>query len=359
MGNKVRRNLISTGLIILILSIVTFTYINVTSKEDNSTNKNNKKTLKEDTKKALGENVNNLSAWVVYWDLNSDSEIKTLGKKLRNISYFAASFDSNNELVMPEKLTNYYNETKGYDYNKYITIVNDKINSDGSSSLKDTNLLKDLLSNPDSRSSHIKDIINLAVKYGFDGIEIDYEQIKNDMKLWDNYILFINELYNKAEKEGLKLRVVLEPNTPLNKLKFNEGPTYVMMCYNLHGGFSEPGGKADSKFIKDLIEKMGKIPGKKNFAIATGGFNWGSNGKTTSISEAEANRISKECNAKVKRDNESQCLFFNYKDENNIEHQVWYADVITLNSWMKVITEKGYDVSIWRLGGNLFEGNSK
>lgn len=354
MKNNVRKNLISTGLIILILSIVTFTYINVTSKEGNFTNKDNNANLNEETKQAFGEDINNLSAWVVYWDLNSDSEIKTLGKKLKNISYFAANFNSNNELVMPEKLTNYYNETKDYDYNKYITIVNDKINNDGSSSLKDVNLLKELLSDSDSRSSHIKDIINLAVKYGFEGIEIDYEQIKNDIKLWDNYILFINELYQKAEKEGLKLRIVLEPNTPFNKLSFNEGPTYVMMCYNLHGGFSEPGEKANPKFIKGLIEKMDKVPGKKEFAIATGGFNWASNGKTTSLSETEGNRISKEYSAKVERDNESQCLFFNYKDENNIEHQIWYADVITLKSWMKVIIEKGYDISIWRLGGNLF-----
>ncbi|WP_055666479.1 glycosyl hydrolase family 18 protein [Desnuesiella massiliensis] len=354
MKNSVRKNLIYTGLIILILSIATLTYINAASKEDNSLNKDNNTPLKEEVKQAFGEDINNLSAWVVYWDLNSDKEIKTLGKKLKNISYFAANFSSNNELMMPENLTNYYNETKDYDYNKYITIVNDKINSDGNYSLKDIGLLKALLSDSASRSDHIKDIINLAVKYGFDGIEIDYEQIKNDMKLWDNYILFINELYQKAEKEGLKLRVVLEPNIPFNKLNFNEGPTYVMMCYNLHGGFSEPGEKANPKFIRDLIEKMGKIPGKKNFAIATGGFNWASNGKTTSLSEAEAKRISKEYNAKVERDNESQCLFFNYKDENNIEHQVWYADAITLKSWMKVITENGYDISIWRLGGNLF-----
>lgn len=354
MKNNVRKNLISTGLIILILSIVTFTYINVTSKEGNFTNKDNNANLNEETKQAFGEDINNLSAWVVYWDLNSNSEIKTLGKKLKNISYFAANFNSNNELVMPEKLTNYYNETKSYDYNKYITIVNDKINNDGSSSLKDVNLLKELLSDSDSRSSHIKDIINLAVKYGFEGIEIDYEQIKNDIKLWDNYILFINELYQKAEKEGLRLRIVLEPNTPFNKLSFNEGPTYVMMCYNLHGAFSEPGEKANPKFIKGLIEKMDKVPGKKEFAIATGGFNWASNGKAASLSETEANRISKEYSAKVERDNESQCLFFNYKDENNIEHQIWYADVITLKSWMKVIIENGYDISIWRLGGNLF-----
>lgn len=355
MSNKVRKNLIFTGLTILIVLIISVIYL--TSKEDNFKSKDNNLAFTEETK-VFQNDINNLSAWVVYWDLNCDKEIKNLDKKLKNISYFAVNFNSNNELIMPEKLINYYNETKSSNYNKYITIVNDKINSDGSSLLKDTNLLKALLSNSDLRSKHIEEIINLAGKYNFDGIEIDYEQIKNDMKLWDDYILFINELYQRAEKEGLKLRVLLEPSIPFDKLSFDEGPTYVMMCYNLHGGFSKPGEKANPKFIMDLIEKMRKVPGKKDFAIATGGFNWASNGKTTSVSEIEANCILKEYGAKVKRDNESQCLFFNYKDEENIEHEIWYADSITLKSWMKVIMEKGYDISIWRLGGNLLSYKS-
>ncbi|MBU3144368.1 glycosyl hydrolase [Clostridium sp. CF012] len=329
-------------------------YINVNSKENNFNKKDNKVVLAED-KKVFEENINNLSAWVAYWDLNSDREIKTLDMELKNICYFAVNFNSTNELVMPENLIDYYNKTKSYDYNKYITIVNDKINSDGSSILKDRNLLKSLFNNSDLRSTHIQEIINLAVKYDFDGIEIDYEQIKNDMKLWDDYILFINELYQKAERKGLKVRVILEPNIPFEKLSFAKGPTYVIMCYNLHGGFSEPGEKANPKFIRELMEKTSKIPGKKDFAIATGGFNWASSGKNTSLSETEANRILKEYGSKAERDDESQCLFFNYTDEKNIEHEVWYADKITLESWMKVIIEKGYDISIWRLGGNLFE----
>lgn len=354
MVNKVRKTLIFIGLIILMVSMISVIYIFFTPKEDNFKNKDTNVVLAEDTK-IFEENINNLSAWVVYWDLNYDKEIRTLDKELKNICYFAVNFNSNNELVIPEKLISCYNQTKGYDYNKYITIVNDKINSDGSSSLKDINLLKALLNNPHSRSNHIEDIISLAVKYNFDGIEIDYEQIKNDMKLWDDYILFINELYQKSEKKGLKLRALLEPNTPFDKLSFDEGPTYVVMCYNLHGGFSEPGEKANPKFIRSLMDKTSKIPGKKDFAIATGGFNWASNGKTTTVSESEANRILKEYRAKVERDDGSQCLFFNYKDEDNIEHEVWYADKITLKSWMKVIRETGHGISIWRLGGNLFE----
>lgn len=337
--------------IVLIILLTPIIYKGVNSKETGY--KENKSVIKEDLK-VFGSSANSLSAWVVYWDLSADKEIKSLNNKLKNVSYFSANFDLNNKLVMPKELINYYNETKSFNYNKYITIVNDKAKGDGSYSLKDINLLKNLLGNEALRSRHIEDIVNLAVKYGFNGIEIDYEQIKSDMGLWNNYILFINELYQKAESKGLKLRVVLETNTPFDKLNFAKGPTYVLMCYNLHGSFSKPGGKADDKFIRSSIEKMRKVPGKKDFAIATGGFNWSSNGKTTSVTEEQANSILKKYKAKVQRDNDSKCLYFIYTDENNLKHEIWYADKITLNSWMKVINEKGYDVSIWRLGGNLF-----
>lgn len=347
MSNNVRKNTIFTGLIILLVLTISVIYVKINSSKD--------KNVTKEATRIFGENTNNLSAWVAYWDLNADSEIGILDKQLKNICYFAINFNFNNKLMMPEKLSNYYSKTKSSNYNKYITIVNDKINSDGSSVLKDTNVLKTLLGNSDSRSSHIEEIINLAVKYDFDGVEIDYEQIKNDMNLWKAYILFINELYQKAEKEGLKIRVILEPNIPFDKLSFEQGPTYVIMCYNLHGGFSKPGEKANPKFIRELLEKTSKIPGVKDFAIATGGFNWSSNGKTTQVTEIEASIILKEYSAKAERDNESQCLYFKYKDHENIEHEVWYADKITLKSWIVVITEKGYDISIWSLGGNLFK----
>jgi spore germination protein len=353
MRNSGDKKSIIIGLAVVLVLIAAVIYISSSSKEAASSGTVIVKPSAENTK-VFEESTNSLSAWVTYWDLKAEEEITVLGKELKNLSYFAVNFDSKNNLVMPKELNDYYNKTKSGNYNKFITIVNDKINEDGSSALKDTNLLKALLSSPESRSGHVEKIINLAVKYGFDGIDMDYEQIKKDYKLWQDYMLFLEELYEKAERQGLKVRVILEPNTPFDNLNFKEGPTYVIMCYNLHGGFSEPGEKANPQFIKELIEKMSKVPGKKDFAIATGGFDWEANGKTKAVSEIEAKELLKKYNVKAQRDANSQTLFFKYKDDKSIQHEVWYADKETLKSWMRVISEKGYDISIWRLSGNLF-----
>lgn len=342
---------------IFIIALVIIMTLNGCVRKKNTTESNesqNKEVTSSKDYEIFDEDIDSLSAWIAYWDLNVQGEIDALNNELKEVSYFAAYFNSDNELIIPEDLINYYNKTRNKEYIKYLTIVNDKINSDGTSSLKDTELLKEVLSDSSSRSNHIKDIITLASKYNFHGIEIDYEQIKDDMELWNKYLLFIKELYNAAKESGFKVKVVLEPNTPFDKLEFVEGPTYVMMCYNLHGGFSEPGEKANPKFINELINKMETVPGNKSFAIATGGFNWASDGKVTSLSEREAKELVKDYSAEEIRHDESNCLVFKYTDKAGVNHEVWYADKNTLGSWMKIINDNGYGVSLWKLGGNVF-----
>ncbi|MGG7212667.1 glycosyl hydrolase [Clostridium nigeriense] len=347
---------IMIGILTLIVTLLLLFKLIDNSKniEENNVTTHGDNVFIDDDKSGTFTDLSNLSSWVVYWDLDVDNEIKQLDNELSSISYFSANFNDKNKLVIPEKLITYYNETKLYSFKKYITIVNDVVYDDGKSSLKDTNVLNEVLRDEESRKNHINEIIDLASKYEFDGIEIDYEQIKDDLDLWDNFLLFIDELYSKSILNNLDLRVMLEPNAPIEKLDFIEGPIYVMMCYNLHGAFSEPGEKANEEFIKSLIEKMKKIDGNKSFAIATGGFDWGEDGKTKSVSELEVNKILSEYDVDVQRDENSKYLYFKYMDKDNIKHEVWYADKITLQCLYKPIIEAGYNVSLWRLGGNLF-----
>lgn len=304
----------------------------------------------------LFKEIDNLSSWVTYWDLKVDKEISFLGQSLKELSYFGAYYNESQELVLPKELIDFYRESnhKATIVN-YITIVNDVVNSDGSSKAKDKDLLYSILMGEEARNNQIEKIINLALDNGFQGIELDYENLKQDEELWDNYLLFIRELYKVAEEKALKVKIVLEPSAPVEELEFPEGPTYVMMCYNLHGGFSEPGPKATPNFIKELILKMEKLTGKKSFAIATGGFDWGDNGKITSITEIDAEKLIEDYGIKVTRDNNSGCKVFKYTDEEGINHEVWYADAETLFTWMQIIKENSQDISLWRLGHNSFK----
>ena len=370
-------NKIRIFLIVVLAIFLIFLFINKVDRNlFNSSFKNNKEGIIEKDNNNYNDEMNSvdnsgsyvdeiqnslngvkISTWVTYWDLPTKTFSENMSGDIKNVSYFSANFNENNKLVVPDKLKDFYNDTEGSNFKKYLTIVNDVIKSDGSSIQKDTEVLKILLYDKSSRENHINEIVNLAIDYGFDGIEIDYERLKKDMTLWENFIIFIKELYYKASEKGLELRVVLEPNIPFENLNFEKGPTYVMMCYNLHGGFSGPGEKANPDFITSLIEEMNKYEVKKDFALATGGFDWlegasGSadgNGKVKSVTEKEAKSLIIEYNAEAIRDEESKYLYFKYKDKDNITHEVWYADTETLNYLSSFILKEGYDVSLWRV----------
>jgi len=102
------------------------------------------------------------------------------------------------------------------------------------------------------------------------------------------FIKFIDELYVAATKKELLIRVLLEPNSIIEKFTLPGGPEYVMMCYNLYGYGTKPGPKANKDFLISMVEKMSRIPGKKGFAVANGGFDFHESGSVEQISTKDA-----------------------------------------------------------------------
>lgn len=299
-----------------------------------------------------------LSAWVTYWDAEGAiDEACELGDSLGSLSFFAAYFNADEELFVCEEISILLKESRHSLPDKplarYITVVNDKLNSKGPASLKDVDLLYSLLGSNDAINAHIEELVALASSGGYDGLEIDYEGIRSDLTLWNCFITFLNRLNTRAGEAGLNLRVLLEPSTPFEQIVLPAGPEYVMMCYNLYGSHTGPGPKADAGFIRQLADKMSGLSGEKSIAIATGGFDWESSGSVISLTEAQATSLRDEYSAQLNRDEASMCAVFEYMDEENDRHEVWYADSVTLQYWMEIIQE--YDnasIAIWRLGGN-------
>jgi spore germination protein len=98
---------------------------------------------------------------------------------------------------------------------------------------------------------------------------------------------------------------------------------------------------------------MKVLEGEKSVALSTGGCMWGDNGEKRFLTEAEARALAKVNDAELSRDEESQCVTFHYEDK-GVGYQVWYADIKTLNYWIAIAQEQGYNnISLWRLGGNM------
>ncbi len=299
------------------------------------------------------------SIWATYWHTKDlKYEIEQLGEHIENICYFAAYFDMDEKLFIPDGTKESLKKIKGFSsptrYRNFLTIVNDLILEDGTASLKDVRLLYTLFETQESMENHIREILEMATKEGFTGVEIDYEGIKKDMKLWGFFDEFVKRLYLSACKKNLPVRIVLEPDTPFDEILLPKGPEYVVMCYNLHGYGSVPGPKANIDFIEDIIKKAANLPGRVDFAFATGGYDFQNDGTVAAITEREAVELLKIYNKSATRDKSSHALSFNYTDGEGMYHEVWYGDKNTLESWINIVQAAGYcNISLWKIGGNL------
>lgn len=303
----------------------------------------------------LDDNIDK-SAWIAYWDFeNGLLEIEKDKDLYNNIIVFSAILDAETTRVhAPLELENIFKELESKlneDKKLYLSFTNDIIYNDDSTKQKDTEILKIIFSDEEKISNHIEDIISVAKTYGVDGVEIDYEAIKNNKELWDGYNIFLVRLNERLKEETLDLRVVVEPYAIETNI-FPEGLNYVVMCYNLHGVHSGPGPKADNSFLKNVYKLNKKLNGNVSMAYSVGGFSWDSKGNVKALTYSSAMEIAKTkevTDGKIIRDINSKALNFQYVEDSET-YQVWFADEVTLEHWISLGIINGYKAySIWRL----------
>lgn len=306
-------------------------------------------------KEAQEDSQTSLSCWLVYWDMKEvEEELSFLSGHLASLSYFEAYFNEEDQVVLPEGFMKQWKSIRHDAAETYLTVVNDIVKKDGTSVLKDTNILYRLWSEDEAMDAHIEELVGLAQQTGVDGLEIDYERIRKDDELWALLEKFCEKAAKRLEKEGLKLRIILEPGAPIADLEFPDSIQIIIMCYNLHSGKGNEGPKADKEFLKDLANQAKKWKGRCIFALATGGFDWPHDENPVAVNERAASELAKQYDANISRDDKSQALTFKYKDTQGKSHEVWYADGQTLHAWMEWVNEtEEYEFAIWRLNGNI------
>lgn len=305
------------------------------------------------------EELNNsrVDVWIPYWGMSAvESDMDSLAGSVDDLCYFAAYFDEDGKLFLEDStciLHEKYLNDDGYSDKKcYLTVVNDVKLTGGESFSKDIGILKELFSSQEMMERHADDIIHLASSEKYDGIEIDYEAIKSNKELWGQFVDFERILIQKAKDSDLMVRIVLEPAFPAEEFDWPADCEYVLMCYNLYGKGTEPGPRATPQFLNEMVDKMSKMPGQINFALATGGYDFCENGEVKGVTRVEAEKLfALTPGTEPMRDEESGQLHFGYIDESDVIHYVWYADDTTISLWMDTISNRGYsDFTLFRAG---------
>jgi len=218
-----------------------------------------------------------------------------------------------------------------------------------------------ILHDPKKREKLIEDIVNVLVKNGFDGVNVDLEELQE--KNNETLVSFQRSLYDRLHAKGLLVTQDVMPfNEDYDYSELSRYNDYVfLMAYDQFSESTAPGPISHQKWIEGAVDKAAqKIPSRKIILCVAGyGYDWtiNDNGKVDSvktISYQDALTLARSYlnnGEKIDFDNDSYNLQYSYDDDIGKEHQVHFTDAATTFNSMRFASEYGLSgVSLWRLG---------
>ena len=218
-----------------------------------------------------------------------------------------------------------------------------------------------IIHDSDKRGAHIEAIVQLVLENDYDGIDIDYESLREEDR--DAFTTFIEGLAAALHKEGKLLSTTVHPKTgeggswggPRAQDWAKLGAVsdeFKIMIYDMHHGASEAGPIAPLDWADAVLAyaESQVEPAKIFMGVPFYGYDWvGATGE--SIEWRQATKRAKMYSANVQRDDSSGEAWFIYDDG---RHTVYFNDAETLMRRLDLMLGKHPDiagVSIWRLGG--------
>jgi peptidoglycan-N-acetylglucosamine deacetylase len=217
------------------------------------------------------------------------------------------------------------------------------------------------LMNPAARASFRQQIDAFLASDNYHGLMIDFEDFPK--KAQPGYLALLTELSADLHAKGRKLYV----SVPARDRDFNYAAIaaqvdgVVLMNYDENETENDAGPVASQDwFTKNLELAVQQIPQDKLIcAIGNYGYDWVEKPKknpppdlkNTNVSVQEAWLAARDSEQDIDFDSDSLNPHFSYKDERNLNHEVWYLDAVTALNEMRAARSLGIKTfALWRLG---------
>ena len=218
-------------------------------------------------------------------------------------------------------------------------------------------LLAKAVADEASRARLITALSNMVEQNKFGGICIDFEEITEPADL-ANLLTFMQSLHAAFELHGWTvMQAVPFDSTDWHYKDFAAANDYlILMAYDEHYAGKESGSVAGQGWYERmLVERMKNIePSKTIVAIGNYGYDWtdGSDQPAEELTCQEALIRAKESEVKhINFDPGSKNPNFEYDEEDDTHHRVWFLDGVTAYNQMRAAS--GYNpagFALWRLG---------
>ena len=215
-----------------------------------------------------------------------------------------------------------------------------------------------LYSSKKARTNMVNTLINDAEKYGFDGINLDCENIKSAYA--KDYLQFVRELSIECERKGLVLSTDnYKPEAYNRCYNLKEQSRFVdyviVMAYDEHYAGTDAGSVASLPFVKEAVEDTVQLVGKEHVIAGIPFYTriWTTtDGNTTSRAvgmQAAVDQLNSDGQVALWNDDCGQ--YVASYTVGNSTRQIWFEEEKSIEAKMQVIQENNVaGVAGWKLG---------
>jgi peptidoglycan-N-acetylglucosamine deacetylase len=224
-------------------------------------------------------------------------------------------------------------------------LINEKWNPD---------LLAQAVGDDPSRQRLITALTSFVQDNKFAGLCVDFEEPTDASR--GALLTFVQELHAAFQPKGLLVVQALPFDDPdWDYKQFAAANDYTMlMAYDQHWAGSDPGTvAAQDWYERNLAKRMHELePAKTIIALGNYGYDW-TEGKTDAeeLTFQEAVISARDSEAKIVFDQASRTPNFEYDDEDESHHTVWFLDAVTAYNEMRAASGfRPAGFGMWRLG---------
>ena len=223
----------------------------------------------------------------------------------------------------------------------------------------DTNVdFAQLYSSKAARTNMVNKLVGEAKSYGFDGINLDYENIKSAYA--KDYLQFVRELSVACERNGIVLSTDnYKPEAYNRCYNLKEQSKFVdyviVMAYDEHYAGTEAGSVASLPFVKEAVEDTVQLVGKEHVIAGIPFYTriWTTtDGNTTSRAvgmQAAIDQLNSDGQVALWNDDCGQ--YVASYTVGSSTRQIWFEEEKSIEAKMQVIQQENTaGVACWKLG---------
>lgn len=299
-----------------------------------------------------------ISAWVLEQTL----------PYLTYLYIFSYGFDMDGNLI-PPALDDSWMISMAVDYGVAPVMTLIPLGPDGNFN---NSLITAVVNDRTARENLKNQIISQIEERGFEGLDIDFEYVlASDREAFVDFVAYMKEAVGTL---GYPLSVALAPKTSATQTGLlYEGKDYpalgviadyvLLMTYEWGYTYGPPMAVAPINKVSEVIDYAVTeiLPDKIHLGIPNYGYDWPlpfvrGTTKAETIGNVQAVQRAIEFGASVQFNDIAQSPFYFYENE-NIQHEVWFEDVRSMEATFELIKEYGLrGAGYWNLM-RLFRAN--